>query len=310
MIKYIFRNYDQFLEYIRSHTISMFNSKNRKINTPSLHLKPIEVIEQKIKKQEENLKQKELLEHKLEILKSIIYLRLKKKALQSTSKYIKRAEYILKEDIDDTAYEAIEYLKRVPKNRLSNSELKDIYTYKALIYELIEEYEEASNTYKEALKYDKTPKTLTEYREFVERSREALMWQNHIDSQNLKYNTSNIHNLASLEDLPKIAKRLETIAKYYAKSPKSRPLAKKYFKEVLKIYKKLSKHNPTTYSCIYIDALIDAVEIFMMSPLLLKKAQELLVSTTECRDAKIYLIERINDLKQKGYIKKILINLP
>lgn len=285
----------------------MFREKIKSDKTPDRKLKPIEVIEQEIKRQEENLKQKELPEHKLEVLKALNYLRLKKKGLESKSKYINRAKDIIIDEVEDSAYEALDYLKRVPK-KLSHNDLKDIYTYKALIYELLEDYEEAANAYKEALKFDKTPKTLTEYRAFVERSREAIMWQNHIDSQNLRYNTSNIHNIASLEDLPKVAKRLETIAKYYARSPKSRTLAKKYFKEVLKIYKKLAKHNPSEFTCLYIDALIDAVDIFMMSPLLLKEAQDLLIKTKECNDAKIYLQERISELKQRGYIKKILIS--
>jgi len=305
MLKYIFRNYDQFLENIRSHTIAMLQKRVNFKNTQTSELKPIDAIEQDIKRQKDNLEQKELPEHKLEVLKALNYLYLKKKALQSKSKYIKRAKNILKDGVEDSVYEALEYLKRVPKN-LSHNELKEIYTYKALIYELLEDYEEAANAYKEALKFDKTPKTLTEYKAFVERSRDAIMWQNHIDSQHLIYNTNNIHNIAPIEDLPKIAKRLETIAKYYARSPKSRSLGKKYFKEVLKIYKKLAIHNPKDFACLYIDALIDAVDTFMMSPLLLKKAQDLLIKTKNCDASKIYLQERINELKQRGYIKKIL----
>ena len=304
MFKKIFKNYDQFLENIRNKSIIFFKSKEQ--HTPSLQLKPIDIINLEIKRQEANLKQKQGSEKKLFILKKLLHLYLKKKALKSTSRYINRASDILKDETEDGAYEALEYLNRVPKN-LSSRELNDIYTFKALIYELIEDYDEASNAYKEAIKYDKTPNTLKEFKAFVERSREAIMWQEHLNSRDLIYNKSNIHNLVKAQDMPKVAKRLETIAKYYARSPKSRALAKKYFKEVLKMYKTLSKNEPDEYLCIYINALLDAVEIFMMPITLLKEAQDLLINSKECNSSKIYLLERIKELKHKTFIKKSLI---
>ena len=42
----------------------------------------------------------------------------------------------------------------------------------------------------------------------------------------------------------------------------------------------------------------------MFSPTLLKEAQDLLYSSKKCIDLKIYLAEKINELKEKSFIKK------
>ena len=303
MLRYIFKNYDQFLESIRTHSTKFFSSKNNTKNNHNLQMSPIDVLDLEIKKLEAKLDKQEDVSKKREISKIILYLRLKQKSLSTTNKYIKRAQDILRDEVDDSAYEALDYLKRVPKN-LSSKELNEIYTYKAYIHELLEEFEDASSTFKEAIKYDKTPHTLSEYREFVERSRRALSWGDNSIKENLSHSTSSIHKITKIEDMPEVIDRLENIAKYYARSPKSRTLAKKYFREVLKMYEILVEHNPKKFTCKYIKALLDAVEFFMMPASLLQDVQELLKNPQNCIESRVYLLERAKELKQKNYIKK------
>ena len=302
MLRYIFRNYDKFLESVRIYFTKLF-SRKREDESSNLQLTPSEVLELEIKTQEENLIQKKDIESKKEVAKLITYLRLKQKALSTTNKYIKRAQDILRDEVDDSAYEALDYLKRVP-DTLSKKELNEIYIYKAYIYELLGELEDASTSFKEAIKYDKTPNTLTEYKKFVERSRNMLSWGKHSPKYNLLHSTSSIHNVTKLKDMPEVIARLDKIAKYYARSPKSRSLGKKYFREILKMYKKLVEHNPKEYTCAYIEALLDGIEIFMMPTALLYEVQELLKNPQDCVESRVYLLERIKELKKKGYVKK------
>ena len=303
MLRYIFRNYDQFLESVRIYFAKLISSRNKNKENLNLQLTPSEVLALEIKTQEENLAQKEDTAGKRDVTKIITYLRLKQKALSTTNKYIKRAQDILRDEVDDSAYEALDYLKRVPDN-LSTIELKEIYIYKAYIYELLEEFEDASTSFKEAIKYDKTPNTLSEYKEFVQRSRQVLSWGKHSKKFELAHSTANIHKITKIEDMPEVIKRLENISKYYARSPKSRSLGKKYFREILKMYKILVEDNPKEYTCEYIEALLDGVEIFMMPATLLREVQELLKNPQDCVEARVYLLERVNELKQKSLIKK------
>ena len=303
MLKYIFKKYDKFLESNKTFLTNLFARKKDKNRDSNLQLKPDEILELEIKKQEENLKLKTDPLHKQEVRKQILYLYLKKKALKTSCKYIKRARDILRDEVDDSAYEALEYLSRVPK-KLSAEHKKDIHIYRAYIHEILEEYDEASTEYKMAIKYDKTAKTLTEFKQFVVRSREALTWNSKNRAEELLYNTANIHNITKLEDMPKVTKKLEEIAKYYARSPKSRSLGKRYFKEVVKMYKKLSEHEPQKYTCKYAQTLIDAVEFFMMHPTMLKEAYDILTTAQECLDSRVELLGRIKRLKQKSFIKR------
>ncbi len=309
MLRYIFKNYDRFLESVRLHSINFFSSKNNTKNNHNLQMTPVDILDLEIKKLEAKLNKQEEISKKREISKIISYLRLKQKSLATTNKYIKRAQDILRDEVDDSAYEALDYLNRVPKN-LTSKELNEIYAYKAYIHELLEEFEDASSAFKEAIKYDKTPNTLSEYREFVERSRRVLSWGDRGDNSiknNLSHLTSSIHKITKIEDMPEVIDRLENIAKYYARSPKSRTLAKKYFREVLKMYEILVEHNPKKFTCKYIKALLDAVEFFMMPASLLQEVQELLKNPQNCIESRVYLLERAKELKQKNYIKKSIL---
>jgi len=302
MLRYIFKNYDKFLETIHNKIANLFNIK-KQTETDSLQLKPIDIIELEIKKQEENLKQKDNIEQKLDVIKNILYLYLKRKSLKTANRYIKRAEEILEDEMEDTIYEALSYLKRVPKD-LESEQLREIYIFKAYLYELLEDFSEASKEYKQAIKYDKTPNTLVEFKKFIERSRDVISWEKDLKRQSKKYNIVNIHNITKIEDMPEVAEKLESVAKYYARSPKSRTLGKKYFREVLKMYKTLSQKYPKDYTCKYTSSLMDAVELFMMPPSLLRDSLDILLTSEDCNDLKIHLLKRLKDLKDKSFIKK------
>jgi len=260
MLHNIFESYDKFIESTRINIGNLFNKKQQS-TTDNLQLKPIDIIELEIKKQEENLKQKEDIEQKLIIMKNILYLYLKRKSLKTANRYIKRAEEILEDKMEDTIYEAISYLKRVPKD-LKNEQLREIHIFKAYLYELLEDFNESSSEYKQAIKYDKTPNTLVEFRKFIERSREVISWEKNLKGHSKKHNIVKIHSITKIEDMPDVVKRLESMAKYYAKTPKSRALGKKYFREVLKMYKTLSEKYPKDYTCKYAGSLMDAKYIY------------------------------------------------
>ena len=301
MLKYIFKNYDKLLESAR-HSLSTLFKKDEKQGQSNLQLKPYDILDMEIKKQELNLKEKDDVEIKHEIRKKSLYLRLKQKSLYYTNMYIKRAQDILSDEVEESLDEALDYLNRVPRN-LSRDRLKEISLFKALIYELLEDFDEAAKEYKNAIKYDSDIEALSEYKAFVIRSREVLSWHKQRKTD-LRFSSLNIHNITKLEDMPNVAKKLDSIAKYYARSPKSRELGKRYFKEVIKMYKKLYANDPKKYSCEYIKSLIDGVEFFMMSPSLLKRANELLFNTRDCTKTRVYLLEKIKELKSKRFIKK------
>ncbi len=305
MQKYIFKNYDHILENLRSKVVELFQRDKKEHNT-SMQLSPIEIIESEIRLQEENLEQKESIEQKEETRKILLLLYIEKKALTSSCKYIKRANEILKDGTDDSAYEALDYLERVPVKTVTSEDLNNIHIFKALIYEFLEEFEESSKEYKKALKYDKTPNTLIIYKKFVERSREVKSWYKKEEKYGGAYNVSLIHKITDIKDMPKVVESLENIAKYYARSPKSRLLGKKYFREVLKMLKILSNKEPEKYTCKYVEALLDAVDIFMMPPFILKEASELLKPIENCKESRTYLIERLKNLKKKTFIKSTI----
>ena len=303
MLRSIFKNFDQFLESIRSRIANLF-SKEKWDENRKIKLSATDILKQEIQMQKVNLKEKKEIYHKLELYKRILYLKLKLQSLDSGNRYIKRAMDIMQDEVEESAYEALNYLSRVPSN-LEREEQVEVKLFMALIYEILEDFEAAATEYKESLKIDKSTKALVEYKEYVERYRDFLSWQSK-NRRRLLENSYNIHNITPIEKLPEVAERLESLAKYYARSPKSRALGKSYYKEVLKIYKKLLKEKPKEFTCDYINALLDGVEIFMMSPLLLQEAEDLLMANRDCIDMRVFLLERIRELRQRSFIKKSL----
>ncbi len=303
MIKYIFKNFDNFLELLRSKFLHLF-SKDSKKQRDNFKPTPYDILEQEIQRQEINLEQKETLDGKLEVRKQILYLKLKLISLKSGNKYIKRAMMTITDGVDDSVYEALAYIERIPKN-LDSKKRIETHLFKALLHEILEDFDAATHEYKEALKLDKSEESIRAYKEYVERTREFMSWHSK-NKKRIGENSYNLHNILPLEKMPEVAKNLENIAKYYARSPKSRALAKSYFYEVLKIYKKLAQSSPQEYTCDYIHALLDGVEIFMLSPLLLQEAQDILVKSRDCIDMRVFLLERIKELKQKSFIQKSL----
>ena len=298
VLQEVAKNYNNFVKFINSKFTNIFSTKNRD-KDENVELDPVDIIDSEIARQEENLRQKKSPEAKRRVMDIILFLHLKKKALTAKNKYIKQAYSIIEEEVEDSIYESLSYLNRVPKD-LDSDTMKEIHIYKANLYELIEDFEEASNEFKEAIKYDKTPQTLIAYKEYIGRTREVASWNKVSNSTHV----INIHSVTKLEDMPKVIERLKTISKYYARSPKSRKLGKRYFREILKMYRDLAQNEPSKYSCKYIEAMLDAVEIFMMPTSLIKEAQDMLLRDDGCKESRVFLLQRIKDMKQRAFIKK------
>ncbi len=282
--------------------IFRFFSKNSQ--KEKKELSPLDKIEEEIQKHYSNLEEKELLEDKYFIYKKILHLLMRKKALLSQSSYIKKAFSLLDDLFEDNLYEALLYLNSIESSKFSKEYIYEIYSFKALLYEALEDFPEAAKTYKEAIALTNKKELLEEFKSYIERYQKLLEWQKNSKEKVILDDLYTLHEKVSIEDLPKSAVSLENLALYYARSPKSRALGKRYFKEVLKIYKKLFEHNPKEFSCSYIKALIDGVELFMFTPLLLKEAQKLLEKPNLCLKNRIYLLERLKELKEKNFIKK------
>ncbi len=302
MLKYILNNYNKFLKSTRNHFSIFLNKEDDSSSNEDKELDILSKLDREIALQERNLQEKKDIEKKHDIRDKLLYLYIKKRALEYNNGYIKIAEKILDEDVEDSAYEALNYLNRVPKN-IAPNRLKEIHIVKGLIYEILEDFDEASKEYKKAIKYDKGVEALNEYKKYVLRSREVLNWHK-ASNASLKYSSFNLHNIVELDDIPEVAKRLDSLAKYYARSPKSRELGKRYYKEVIKLYKRLYQSNSKKYACDYVASLIEGVETFVMSPSLLREAYDILVNTIDCIDSRIYLLEKIKELKSRDFIKR------
>ena len=261
-------------------------------------------LDREILRHKENLNMKKDIKAKFSIKKQILLLLLKKKAILTENSYIKQAYAMLQSGSEDSIYEALDYLKNLPYEKFASNYLNELYRYKALIYELLEDFSEASHSYKNALKAKNDATTLQEFKEYMERYQKILKWQKNNDEKIILDQLYNVHNTTSIDKLPKTVATLEKLALYYARSPKSRSLGKRYFKEVLKIYKKLYEHNPQEFGCDYIRVLLDGVDLFMLTTLLLKEAQTILSNPNVCIEQRVELSERLQDLKDKSFVKK------
>jgi len=279
-------------------------SKQQQKEEEKKELSPLEQVENELHKQYANLEEKESLEKKYFIYKKILSLLIKKKALLAQSSYIKKASTLVNEIFEDNLYEALLYLNGIDTSKFSKEYIYEIYSFQALLYEALEDFPEAAKSYKEAINLTQKEELLEEFQSYIQRYQKLLQWQKDSKDKIVLDDLYTIHERVAIEDLPKSATSLENIALYYAKSPKSRALGKRYFKEVLKIYKKLYEHNPQEFSCSYIKALMDGVELFMLTPLLLKEVQKLLERPNLCLKNRVYLLERLKELKEKSFIKK------
>ena len=284
--------------------VKLFSNKDKKSKNSTKEEDLLAKIDKEILRHKENLALKKDIRAKYAIKKQILLLLLKKKAILTENSYIKHAYTILHNGSEDSAYEALDYIKNLPFEKLASAYLNELYRYKALIYELIEDFSEASESYKKALKAKNDALTLQEFKEYMERYQKILEWQKNNDDKIILDQLYNIHNSTPIEKLPKSVEMLEKLALYYARSPKSRSLGKRYFKEVLKIYKKLYEHNPQEFGCDYIRVLLDAVDLFMLTTLLLKEAQTILANPNICIEQRVGLNERLQELKDKSFVKK------
>jgi len=303
MVEKNLKNNTGFFGKTKSKIAGFFKRKNSNSEV-NIESKPIIVIEKEIKKHQENIALKKDIKTKYEIRKQILKLLLKKKAILSENSYIKKAYGFLNNYSEDNIYEAINYIKNLPLDRLSSKYNNELYRFQALLYELVEDFSESSKSYKDALKAINDEETLQEFKSFMERYQELLKWQKDIDEKIILDQLYNVHNTTPIEKLPKSVAMLENLALYYARSPKSRPIGKRYFKEVLKIYKKLYEYDPKKYSCDYVRVLLEGVERFMLTTLLLKEAQKILADPQSCIEQRVYLSQKLKDLRDKSFVKK------
>jgi len=297
------KNNNGFFNKTKFKIANLFKRKNKDIDVKQ-ELKPIIVIEKEIEKHIQNLALKKDVKIKYEIRKQILKLLIKKKAILTQNSYIKKAYEMLNNYSEDNIYKAINYLESLPVEKLASKYNNEIYRFKALLYELVEDFSESSKSYKNALKAINDEDTLQEFKAFMERYQELLKWQQNIDEKIVLDQLYSVHNTTPIEELPKSVEMLENLALYYARSPKSRPLGKRYFKEVLKIYKKLYDHDPKKYACDYTRVLLEGVERFMLTTLLLKEAQKILSNPNSCIEQRVYLSQKLKELRDKSFVKK------
>ena len=288
------------LKKIFQNIFNYFNKEEEK-----KELSPLEKIEEEISKQESNLiLHDDYLAVKL-IVNKIADLKLKKIALTSKSNYIKQACKLLKDKSEEHLLQTLYFLDNIPMNKVEDYEKKDILECSAYIAEILQEYKRASDYYKKAINSCNDVTIVQEFKKYIERFN-ALTSSNKENNKEDKIlrDLETIYTNMSEEKMLKSAKTLENIALYYAKSPKSRELSKRYYKEIVYILKKLYELNQDKYACEYIRVLIDGVEFFMFSIIYLKEAIDLLKDSNNCKENRELLIDRVKSLQDKEFIKK------
>ena len=267
-------------------------------------LSPLEKIEDEILKQENNL----LLQNEYDkikiVIKKIADLKLQKMGLTSKSSYIKQACKLLKDKSEEHLMQALYYLDTIPLNKLDSNEQKEVLECSAYIAEILQEYKRASDYYKRAINSCNDVGIVQEFKKYIERYNKLNSANKEIKEDKHLRDLEVTYVNMSDEKMLKTAKTLENIALYYARSPKSRELSKRYYKETLYILKKLYKQNRGKYSCEYIKTLIDGVEFFMFSNIYLKEAIDLLKDSSNCKEDRDILVDRVKSLKDKAFIKK------
>jgi len=275
-----------------------FSNKNEK-----KELSPLEALDLEISKQESNLKLHYDYPAVEIIVKKIADLKLQKIGLTSNSSYIKQACKLLKDKSEEHLMQTLYFLDTVPMNKIDDIEKKDILACSAYIAEILQEYKRASDYYKKAINSCNDIKIVQEFKKYLER----LNILKSVDKEEVKdkklKNLEETYTNMSEEVMLKSAEVLENMALNYAKSPKGRELAKRYYKEVLYILRKLIEINQDKYFCKYIKVLIDGVEFFMFSNVYLQEAIDLL-KKDKCKVERETLIERVKALKDKKFIQK------
>ena len=267
---------------------------------PKVELTAEELVEKEIKQQEANLLQQKDKESIKESIKNISCLRAKQLSQNTNNRYIQHAFSLLTTRNEDNLLEIIYYLSSVPLEKLSPQEQSDILYTQGLFYEAIFDIGKAKKYYNKAISVNADTKKLQEYKRFIQRYtpyKEDKSQKKVVEFINI------INPNIPDETLLKRARMLEKLSLSYAKSPKSRKMAKSYFKEVMYIYRELNERSKDKYECDYIKVLLDGVEIFMLSPIYLKKAIEMLKDADICSEQRVYFAERVNYLKNKSFIK-------
>ena len=231
---------------------------------------------------------------KEQIREKWLFMELKKISIISDCWYLKKAYDMLKSEELYKVEEALEYLKRVD-NKISAKNIVNKIIFKAILYELLLKYIDASIEYKKALKISFDKEIVKLYDDFIKRTKKRYKINEDKDlTKNEKENSYN----NDIKELEKSAKSLEAIAKYYARSNSSLELAQDYFKQALEIYNQLMQQD-SKYTRSYVLALIKAYETYKISKKYLDEAENLIFYSKECKDAEFYLLNKIKILKSK-----------
>jgi len=228
---------------------------------------------------------------KEQIREKWLFTELKKISIESDCLYIKNAYNFVKNEELYKVEEALEYLNSIeskikPKQKLYTT------LFKAVLYELLLKYVDASIEYKKALKLNFEPDIIKLYEAFIKRTKKIKSDTLDEDIELTKeYNDDT-------KELEKSAKSLEAIAKYYVRSNQSLELAQDYFKQALDIYKKMMQID-SSYTKNYVLALIKAYETYKLSTDYLNKAENLIFHSSECKEAEFYLLNKIKILKER-----------
>jgi len=228
---------------------------------------------------------------KEQIREKWLFTELKKISIESNCIYLKKAYNFVKNEELYRVEDALEYISSIenkikPKQKLYSS------LFKAILYELLLKYVDASVEYKKALKISFEPDIIKLYEAFIRRTKKVKS-----DSIDEDIALAKEYN-DDTKELEKSAKSLEAIAKYYVRSNQSLELAQEYFKQALDIYKKMMQID-SSYTKSYVLALIKAYETYKLSKDYLNKAENLIFHSSECKEAEFYLLNKIKILKER-----------
>jgi len=232
---------------------------------------------------------------KEQIREKWIFTELKKLSVKSNCKYIKSAYIMLNGEEISNVQKVLDYLNSLDI-KLAPTHQQELILFKALLYELLVKYVDASLEYKKLLKLKFNKDNIQIYQEFIKRTKETKRDLSKISiDKSIKYINKYSDDIKEIE---KSAKSLEAIAKYYARSQQSLDLAQDYYKQALLIYKRMMEVD-LSHTRTYVLALIKAYETYNLSKEYLTQAENLIFYSKECKDAEVYLLNKIKILKER-----------
>jgi len=220
-------------------TINLINKKENRLDDTQDNS-----LETKLKNLSKEFENSTKLDKKRELLKRIVFLNMEIFVLSTSNKYTDCAMSMIEAQSEESWFFAINYLNSIDR-RLAPTQVHEVHIFKAMLYELIENFNQANIEYKKANEILDISNSKLLYRAFIER----------VNQLPLVHKCLNIQDSIKDEAITDVIDRLYSISKYYAKSKKSLNLAKKYHKEALNLYSKLAQKKPKEYARVYMNSL-------------------------------------------------------